>query len=95
MLANNRSIQRLRMCFCNVASAGLCEIAKGIRSNSSLQLLRVWGNDFSQETLEIYDRLLREYATITGLLVDLTVYKVDALYYAAQRKVEDHSFATR
>jgi hypothetical protein len=83
------------MCFCSVGAAGLCEIAKGVRSNSSLQLLRVWGNEFCQETLEMYERLLREYATITGLLVDLTVYKVDSLYYAAQCKVEDHLFVTR
>lgn len=95
MLSTNRSIHTLRICFCSVGSAGLQDIAKGVRANSTLQVLRVWGNNFDQETLQMYEDLLREHASITGLQVDVTVYKVDELYYAAQCKVEEHRCTDR
>lgn len=89
-LTKNRSISHLLLSFCSVGSEGLCELVSGLRSNNTLRFLSIWGNTFSQQTLKLYESLLRDYAAITGLQVDIIVYNVDGrLYVAAQQKNEE------
>jgi len=46
-------LHRLLICSNNIASEGLCAVAKAMRSNGSLHALYIWGNKLEEPACKV------------------------------------------
>ncbi|KAM7437686.1 Leucine rich repeat-containing protein 34 [Porites harrisoni] len=83
--AYNTNLTTLVICSNNIASEGLCAVARAMRSNGSLHALYIWGNKLEEPACKAFQDLLNgPVPRLDPTNTDVEPYVVDGIVYLAR-----------
>jgi len=77
----NKSLQVLAFNYNLVNDIGLCYIAEGVANNTSLRVLTLFGNNFAQKSMGMYNKFQAERKS---WLTDFSIYIIDGHFDMTQ-----------
>ena len=72
-----------------INAIGLKALGIALETNNSLEMLSLFGNDFSCDVGKQYQDLIGTRLNIIGVRVDIQIYFVDGVYEVAEKAIEE------